>query len=317
MSVTQSILAQATGLQAYLFGPHYVLPHDYEKQSAAAKQDLLWQTTQASRYEALPPQKMPAPKTLFQSLVTGLAKTFDHASDILPPNRKKAFHPFGVVATADFVPEKNSGYSGIFLGAKTLLRLSHGFPGAIVPGIGVKYFIDGRESVNTVSNHNLDGENNTDFFTRTHLTNILPMPKNPLLLPAMLHFAFLAKKGPLHIPIENLAAHDQFGNATDESMRPYQIFYVPHAAVKGRIPTDSKNDFRKDLIDNIPQGTPLYDVYVTDTPDGDRTKVGTLVTTSDFVASQFGDEQLFFRHQRGKDLSLVDLAIAALKNLFS
>jgi hypothetical protein len=133
----------------------------------------------------------------------------------------------------------------------------------------------------------------------------------------MMFFAFLAKKGPLHIPIENLADHDQFGNVANQGLHPYQIFYVPHAAVRGRIPTDSKNDFRTDLINNIPQGTPLYDVYVTDGPNGDTTKVGTLVTTSDFVASKFGDEQLFFRHQRGKDLSLVNLAIAALKRFFS
>jgi len=51
-------------------------------------------------------------------------------------------------------------------------------------------------------------------------------------------------------------------------------------------------------FNRIPQKTRLYSVYATTMPSGSEFLLGNIITESDCVTSKYGDEKLFFRHQR-------------------
>ena len=56
-------------------------------------------------------------------------------------------------------------------------------------------------------------------------------------------------------------------------------------------------DFREELS-RIPEGAVLYEVWACSAEGAEPRHLGRLKTTSRFVASRWGDEGLFFRHQR-------------------
>lgn len=63
-----------------------------------------------------------------------------------------------------------------------------------------------------------------------------------------------------------------------------------------------------DELEKIPSGNTLYDVYATDKPTelgGTEKKIAQIITKSQMTKSNWGDEHLYFRHQRMDD----DLAI--------
>jgi hypothetical protein len=57
----------------------------------------------------------------------------------------------------------------------------------------------------------------------------------------------------------------------------------------------SNKDFRDDLA-RIPSGSKLWDVMAIERDGAERVLIGSIVTTSRFVASQYGDEKIFFKH---------------------
>mmetsp|Transcript_5 Transcript_5/g.11 ORF Transcript_5/g.11 Transcript_5/m.11 type:complete len:115 (-) Transcript_5:88-432(-) len=69
----------------------------------------------------------------------------------------------------------------------------------------------------------------------------------------------------------------------------------------------ANTDFMKDLA-QISSGSVLYDVFALDMPvelGGTELKIAQLTSASEFTSSNWGDEHMFFRHQRMDD----DLAI--------
>lgn len=50
----------------------------------------------------------------------------------------------------------------------------------------------------------------------------------------------------------------------------------------------------------IKKGARLYTVYAAEYKDGPQMMIGTLQAESEFVASDFCDNQVFFKHQRGE-----------------
>jgi len=91
---------------------------------------------------------------------------------------------------------------------------------------------------------------------------------------------------------------------------------VPSANVKNKFSSDA-HDFRTDLI-SLSSGEDLYDIYATskrirtsifprwnkryaDDRRNSAKKIGTIKLTSDFKLSNFGDNGIFFKHQRYED----------------
>lgn len=60
----------------------------------------------------------------------------------------------------------------------------------------------------------------------------------------------------------------------------------------------------EDYLQTIPAGALLFNIYATDMPTelgGVETKIGQMKTKSTMVTSYWGDEHMFFRHQRMDD----------------
>ena len=66
------------------------------------------------------------------------------------------------------------------------------------------------------------------------------------------------------------------------------------------------NNTSKDMrtaLAQVPSGTTLYSMHLMESPEDETgVKVGTLVTESEMVASKFGDDDLFFKHMRTRQL---------------
>lgn len=99
-----------------------------------------------------------------------------------------------------------------------------------------------------------------------------------------------------------MAMYDQNGKKFDKPVFPWSLRFEPHTDVKNIISKNfvSYNAYIKQLIE-IPEHSHLYRVYATDAPKkrfGSEKYIGDIVLDGDLVHSKFGDEQLFFRHQK-------------------
>jgi hypothetical protein len=82
---------------------------------------------------------------------------------------------------------------------------------------------------------------------------------------------------------------------------PLKVVFQPTEDARSRYQAAAEGDVRLALKSEIPAGTPLYDVMAGGNADDDGSElvaVGQLVTDSAFVASEYGDERLFFQHMR-------------------
>jgi hypothetical protein len=98
----------------------------------------------------------------------------------------------------------------------------------------------------------------------------------------------------LVLPLDHLAAIDADGSVVKNPRAPARLVFVP--AFSGFRP-DENVDFREQFSRIAPM-TRLYDVFASDslTDDTELVRIGHVITESPFVASRFGDEQLFFQH---------------------
>ena len=81
--------------------------------------------------------------------------------------------------------------------------------------------------------------------------------------------------------------------------------FQPHSDVKGKISSNHHGDMAYlDDLKNVKTNATLYNVFALDKPTqlgGKETMIGTLKLRGKFITSKFGDEHLFFRHQRNDD----------------
>ncbi|WP_257209678.1 hypothetical protein, partial [Nostoc linckia] len=282
------------------------LPDDYQLWKAGQKQDFLWNSRiLKSQYDELPPlRKIDIVGLFFTALKTKMDRQLDEA----PNNWKKAIHAHGSVAKIKFISANNTLFSGLFKGADYgLLRLSvTGEPSdrGFAPGLAIKLFVDGNPSENFSALVSLVGQGQNYNFFANELSNIVPVAKS--LGPIISNLIFTrVTKYPTKLYLEDLGKIDQHGHQENQPRYPAQVFLVPNANIKF---LETPHDFRKDLA-TIPSGTSLYTVYGVSPEDvteenNNRQKakvIGHIETTSEFTSSFYGDNQLFFRHQRFRD----------------
>lgn len=261
---------------------------------------------------------------------------FDRFSDENPVNNQKVIHTGGAVATARVVPAGNHQYTGMFADGfeHGVVRLSlvadwttpckggidFNFNGCLKPSMALKMLRDGDYSSNIVAQVNLgDGVGwHFNFFDFTHST-WLPAPTGlgALLVTSLFSNAAdeIAGVGLEEVSSKGSQAHQR---KTDINA-PELIYFVPNEKLSF---SDEEHDPRSDFM-NIPAGTALFDI-MTITPGNDAcfdygenkpflwedlsrdcpiVKLGTVVSTSRFVASDWGDRRLFFQHERLKTKS--------------
>jgi hypothetical protein len=276
------------------------LPHDFESRDAEEKLTILWQKVIASRYPVLPDLRRPAGVLPAIRLVGGLLRhgrrTFSARTDVLEP-RTKLSHPFGVVAAAEFRADPGTRAGGVLDGAPILVRLSiSGDPeqGGFSPAMTVKFLITGFPSVNLHLTTSIDGQEGDRDFFRDPLTNILPPPSSPAgRLSRPLLARIIRQEDPFRMDVDHLAFRDRSGAISYHSKPPYQVIFRPRLT----IPPQTADDFREALT-KIPASSELYEAWVRYAGDGPQIRAGAVVTSSEFVASEFGDRVLHFHHRR-------------------
>lgn len=290
------------------------LPADYESWSAAQKQEFLWQERiLKSKYDQLPPLTGIDILGLF---LTPYRLKMDRTVDEAPHRWRKAIHAHGTVAKIKFVPMADTPFTGLFKGADFgLLRASiTGDPSdrGFAPGLAIKLFIDGKPSENFSALVSLTGQGKNYNFFAHEFSNIVPVVNE--LGPRLINWMFSrVSRFPTKLYLEDFAKFDQQGNPVSQPHFPYQVFLSPNPEFE--FPSNMPHDFRLDLA-VIPAGSLLFSVLAvdpkklekdpnkaSDTVDrpGYRQQaqlIGKIETTSDFVASYYGDTLLFFRHQR-------------------
>lgn len=291
------------------------LPTDYETWNAQRKQDFLWQEKiLTSRYQELPSLKKINVLGLF---LTPLSIKMDLKADEAPRRWQKAIHAHGSVAKIKFIPVANTPLTGLFKGVDCgLVRLSvTGDPQdrGFAPGLAMKFLIDKHPSENFSALVSLTGQGNNYNLFANEFSNIVPVVKE--LGPRFINWIFSrVTRFPTKLYLEDMAKIDQHGNSENKPYYPYQIFLVPNPQLK--FPENPPHDFREDLA-SIDSGSLLFTVYgvipekiISDDSDqiselvdqaNYRQKaeiIGTIETCSEFVNSEYGDNLLFFRHQR-------------------
>ncbi len=283
------------------------LPVDYLRWSAKEKQDFLWhERILKFQYDRLPPLQKIDVIGLF---LTTLRKKMDDASDEAPPHWKKAIHAHASVAKIQFLPTHPTPFTGLFQGADYgLLRLSlTGDPSdrGFAPGLAIKWLVDGHPSEDFSALVSLNGQGKNYNFFANEFSNIVPVVNQ--LGPLLINLIFMrVSKNPTKLSLQGLGEIDQQGRSIASPHSPTQIFLVPSQTVQ--FPESPEHDFREDLA-TIAPGTMLFLVYGTDSQTGttatqqaeNRSKaqlIGHIQTTSEFVASSYGDSRLFFRHPR-------------------
>jgi hypothetical protein len=273
------------------------LPAGYQAMAACDKQALLWNDhISPSEYDTLP--AVTGSWTTMASRINSLLflnRTFDHNSDLMPQGRDKVVHAHGAAAAVELVVKDDSPFSGVFAPGTVcgIARISlAGSPSQLgfTPGMGVKLLVDGAPSINFHVMHSVNGQGDDhNVFAKT-FTNDLPAARG-FTLKALAFAIKLTGHDLTKLPIPKGAARLRAdGTSESDPVAIKQIAFVPTL-------TDdfagTTLDFRAQLA-SVPAGTVIYQVH--GRVGSERLHFADLKTTSPFVASEFADRQLFFRH---------------------
>ena len=120
-------------------------------------------------------------------------------------------------------------------------------------------------------------------------------------------FVLCRPEGPGKLPLLEAAQNKPDGTKVPpaEVKTPYKIIFEPTKEVQSLFATHLQEDLRT-ALGALPIGTVLYNVLLTASrePEAGHHLAGTITMTSKFLASKFGDEKLFFQHQRHRDMAL-------------
>ena len=293
------------------------IPDNYDSWAGCEKQQHLWNNgILRSEFAA---DEIPA---LEEVDVLGLINRVlwdkvNDQKDVAPPGYKKPIHAHGAVAKVEFVAN-SSEYTGLFQGSDCgLMRLSvTGDPSdrGFAPGLAWKAFVDNKPSENVSALYTLSGQGNNQNFFANELSQYVSPEANETLGTSLIFSAVTSK--PTRLMVNAMADTNQDGTAASNANAPTQIYFVPSATVKGKF-SSSAHDFRSDLV-TLNAGDDLYDIYATsskirnsifprlnkyyaDSRRKDAKKIGTVKLSSKFTLSNFGDNGIFFKHQRYED----------------
>jgi hypothetical protein len=222
------------------------------------------------------------------------------------------------MAKVAFNSTGNHPYTGLFEGANCgLLRLSvTGDPNdrGFAPGLAWKSFVDGQPSQNVSALYTLSGQGSNHDFFANELSQYVSPEINETLGTSAIFSAVTTK--PTRLMVDAMAEVTQDGSSVASANAPTQIYFVPSNDVSNLFSSEP-HDFRQDMM-TLPEGTKLYDVYATsedikysiigwlnrryaENRRNSAVKVGEITLTSPLTASEFGDNGVFFKHQRYED----------------
>ncbi len=311
-----SALFLTLGIWFYLSEPQGVrapasIPSNYESQTACEKQEVLWQEVQNSLHADLPAYDKFGVMQLIKMSFQELKLKGDHFSDFAPQGWTKYIHRRGALAKVKIVA-RDHAYTGVLKGADcALLRLSLTYKAKgskpVAPGLALKVLRDGNPSANLSALVSLEGQGDDFNFMKRPMSNIVPMSSK--LGQKLVHRLFgKVSSYPEELELNHFADMDTQGVTVQAPKAPRQVFFVPKLSF-----TSTEHDVREDFL-AIPEGTVIYEIHAL----GDEhknfdygsysdekaeeflkasTHIADIVTTSEFAASSFSDDGLFFRHE--------------------
>ncbi len=287
-----------------------LLPDNYQSLSGGEKQATLWANVLATAYSDTALPNMGMVRFVLRASANGLfsvghlRKSFLHPSDEMPPGRVKIVHPFGSVCCVRFEATDGHPFTGLFRsGAAGLMRIGLALPSKeFTPGLGLKLFLDGRPSANVVVIPNLMGQGSDHNVFARRGSNVLP-PFHGLMLNAIKVMFRRAVRTISstdlswdRMPLDHVAAMTADGQPEKAPVVPYEMVLEPSA--QAHVSSAPEPDYRIKLKALRP-GTLLYVVSARAGPNAELLRVGTIRSSSEFVASSYGDTRLFFQHDVG------------------
>lgn len=237
------------------------------------------------------------------------ANAFSHNGDVMPEGRQKLIHSFGTTALVSLVVLPNHPYTGLFAtGAPHgILRISlatqpgDDVPKKLIPGLALKFFIDGSASLNIMAMPSLDGQTTSNIFEFAYTTDLKPPTWS--IAGSLLENRFRASLwyvgqnggNPRSFSLNHFSAQTSMGAAVSTPVAPYSIELVPTVDLY-RLGTPNKDEDFRVSLEGKGLGEVLFEVVAKGRADQAPVRIGFIVAESNFVASSFGDEKLFFKH---------------------
>jgi len=166
--------------------------------------------------------------------------------------------------------------------------------------MGVKFLRDGIDSANFVAMFGVDGQNSLNFFGNDW-SNHIPTPTDKTLIPLALRFK-TATDYIQTVGLSDMAMATQDGTFENPIVFPWSLRFEPTGEFS--MPADTYPVKFEDFMQTIPSGSTLFNIYATDKPTelgGTEHLIAKFVTASNMVTSFWGDDHMFFRHQRMED----------------
>jgi hypothetical protein len=274
---------------------------EYEDLKASEKLQLLMESVNSDTESSSGPWSSSIlPGIMDESVMV----TFDAQSDIFVEPRTKYIHSVGVVGAIKFRSTGHHNYTGVFQGHEHgLMRLSSakkpglpGFPDIVpswTPGAGFKFLRDGRPSANFLAMPSLDGQSclHNNFFEHDFSNHVNATGDFALGLIASKFWQ--GSYCPQMVGISDLASE-----AEKLAKAPWRL--ILHPLVEVQCSCLSYASCLQTLSELAPD-TDVFEVRALERPRAVAEPIGYISLTSRLTTSKFGDEQLFFKHQRMED----------------
>jgi len=285
---------------------------DFESQLYSDKTAQLWsRITDPGVVDQSGPAHLFA-KSLKDAVSISMITPFDDQWEVLPPGREKVIHGQGVMCQFDLAVRPDSPFTGILASGTQsgLIRLGSAVSlnepliGNIFPGFGIKFLRSGVHSAGFVGLRKAGKGGSYNFFDST-FSNHVP-PEDALVKLNK----FQQASGCIDmVGLSDVCSYTQDGQKVDKPVFPFELFFEPTGEVNFEDQKKGNDDLLNELA-GIPDGTDVFEIRAFASPmdasQGNVITIGTLTTKGTCHRSLFGDQELFFRHQRMEE----DFALA-------
>lgn len=280
-------------------------PENYNRLKSEQKLQWLWAQIEATKYIKLPTYESVGDNT-FEDLVgyvpSQILGAFTNNSDVLIKGRQKIIHKMGSTALVKFLTASKN-YSAF----KGIIRLSNAVnpEQAVYPSFSLKIPLDlhvrsinmniGKSFDGQMFQNKLDGVSNFNFFhhdpTRP-FSNELPNFAYSKIGEIFKWIFDRAHPHPNYVPISDLSKVMK-----NNRQAPRRLVFIAPESIRTLMSPHRNSDVRS-VFEGIPVGSVLFKVYESSGLNDPGTFIGDLVTQTEFVASEFGDRRLYFRHEK-------------------
>jgi len=222
--------------------------------------------------------------------------TMTMEQDVFFYPREKYVRPVGVVAPVKFVSNGQHPYTGVFKGnelgiVRLSLSLEPNEKNGFAPGIALKFFREGQPSANILGFTSFIGQNcsENNFFKYNMYTNVPPAEGLSTLVPKKFKQVSSCTQ-----MVGTSDAADDFNGQTP--VFPFDVAFQGVQSVDfscGDLGAKGWANMAK-----LAKGTRLFDLFAKSSPTAEFEPIGHVDLLDKLTTSSFGDEQLFFRHQR-------------------